>query len=704
MKTLAALAIFCLTTLVHHACSTKPELPIERVVSLIAELKARVEQDGKEEQAVFDKYACWCEDTLERKSADIASGKEIISETEILIKKLKGEIASHGAEIEQLNRDLAQNAAASKDATDLRNKEYGDYGKERTESENCIGALEGAIKVMTGAGTGKKGFLETSAHQAQLLSIAGQVRRVLRHSAMPQSITTEDLDVVKSFVAKPMEFFNSHSMSAAQMDPVNPFGDYAPQSTQIQGILKGMYDGFTQDLEKDNAAEAESEKTFQALMATKLQEKAALEATLMKQEADKADKTKRLADSEVLLEDTTKQLEADETFFADTKEACQAKAAEWSVRTRLRTEELNGMTTAIKILSSESAKGTFHASATTFLQMSSINRHAADRSQASTKIYGMLKRMAKQYKSLQVARMAVLVQSGGHFDKVIAMIDMMIADLREEEQDDITHRDLCQDQQNANKNEMLDLDAAIKKTEASLKRMEAEKKDIQDEIEALEKDIEKTKNDQDELLQFRNKEVEEFRQALKDDSNAIDLMKQASITLEKFYKDNNIPLNLAQKPEYTKNPDKAPETWSEPYGGRKSENTGILAILAMLVEDVEKEMKEARADDAEAQAEYEKQNGALQATLDAQEVTKASLETELADLEAKMRSYEKYHGAKTSDLGAEDDTNKALYTECAWVKTHFDSRREKRKKEIEGLQEAKDYLAGVESGKEDLGF
>merc|ERR1719498_690334 len=163
-------------------------------------------------------------------------------------------------------------------------------------------------------------------------------------------------------------------MSAAQVGQ-NPFGDYAPQSTQIQGILKGMYDAFTQDLEKDNADEAESQKTFEALMGTKMTEKATLTATLQKQETDSAEKSKNLAESEVLLDETNKQLEADEAFFADTKEACQTKASEWSVRTRLRTEEINGMAQAIQILSSESAKKTLKSSATTFLQLASVQEH-----------------------------------------------------------------------------------------------------------------------------------------------------------------------------------------------------------------------------------------------------------------------------------------------------------------------------------------
>jgi len=35
------------------------------------------------------------------------------------------------------------------------------------------------------------------------------------------------------------------------------------------GILKGMYDGFSQSLEKANAEEAEQQKAFKELMVTK---------------------------------------------------------------------------------------------------------------------------------------------------------------------------------------------------------------------------------------------------------------------------------------------------------------------------------------------------------------------------------------------------------------------------------------------------
>merc|ERR1719331_3243751 len=679
--------------------------PMQRVVELIAGLRQKVVTDGQVEQTDYNTYACWCEDTLGRKANDISASKDLIAESEILIKKLEGQIASHGAEIEGLAKDIAKNQVSQKEAADVRAKAFEDYSSERSENEQCIGALEAAIKTLTGAGT-KKSFLDTSTRKAQVLSVAAQLRTVLRHKAFSQSAEEKDLDMVKNFVAKPEAFMAAHlaGMSAAQVGQ-NPFGDYAPQSTQIQGILKGMYDAFTSDLEKDNAEEAETQKSFEELMATKAQELATLEATLQKHETDEAAKTKKLSESEVLLDDTTAQLEADETFFEDTKQACQAKATEWSVRTRMRTEELNGMQLAIKILSSEGAKKTFESSTTTFLQLAVVRKHT-DRSSVSSKAYKQLKIVATQFRNRNVAKIAVELKSGGHFDKVITMIDDMIVLLRKEEQDDIEHRDRCENAQNANGNELADLKNDIKKTEASLKRMGNTKKDLEDEIGALEKEIAATKKDMAELLKFRNKESADFKQALLDDTNALALLKKAIVALSEFYKRNKMPLpSLIQKaPEYAEDPDKAPETsWSgSGYGGRKSESGGIIAILEMLAEDTEKEMKEGRADDADAQEKYLKQNGALQATLDSQEETKASTESELADLEEKMNDYEKFKNEKAADASAEEDNKKAIGTDCKWVKTHFDSRREKRKTEIQGLVDAKGFLAGVAAGNDPL--
>jgi len=488
-------------------------------------------------------------------------------------------------------------------------------------------------------------------------------------------------------------------MSAAQI-AANPFGDYAPQSSQIQGILKGMYDAFTADLEKENAEEADRQKSFEELMATKKQEQETLESTLEKQEHDSAKKTKELSDSKITRDDTEAQLKADEVFFEDAKSGCKLKAGEWAERSRLRTEELTGIQKAIEILSSPDAQQTFESSVSTFIQVKSDTHSVSQsyRKMAFTK----LRSLAAKYQSTSMAEIAVAVKTGGHFDKVMVMIDKMIVLLRKEEAEDIEHRDRCESSQNKNGNDKDDLDHSIDKAANDVERLEDNEKELTASIKSLEESISTTKGDMEQMLDMRNDENKAFKKALKDDADAVALIEKAIVSLSAFYKNNKIPLELVQKkePEYSVDQDKAPETsFSSP--GRKGESGGIIAILEMIKEDTENEMKVSRQDDSDAEASYEKNRAASQETLDAETASKVQAEKELADTEEKIADMEEFKSGKAADLAEEQKLSASIEKDCAWVKSHFESRRDKRKAEMEGLVEAKNFLAGVEAGDDD---
>ena len=295
----------------------------------------------------------------------------------------------------------------------------------------------------------------------------------------------------------------------------------------------------------------------------------------------------------------------------------------------MRTMELQGINKAIEILNSPEARRTFQSATTTFLQLSDAPRADA---------YGQLRTLATRYGSLSLAKIAAQVRTGGHFDKVIVMIDKMIELLRKEEQDDIAHRDRCQNGQNANQYNREDLASAIDKSEKELVRMTDVEKEMKTQIATLEDDIMTTKGEMEDRLEMRNEESAEFKAALKSDADAVGLLHQAIVALTEFYKANKIPLELSQQePAYTVDQDKAPETiWEGDYGGRKKESTGIIAILSMLREDMEKEMKTGREEDEAAQKKYEEDRKAMQDTLDAQKQSKTQTEKDLAEHQAKM--------------------------------------------------------------------
>lgn len=352
------------------------------------------------------------------------------------------------------------------------------------------------------------------------------------------------------------------------------------------------------------------------------------------------------------------------------------------------------MATAIDILGNDGAKKTFESSGTTLLQVStgespSARKHAANK----------LSSLGKKMKNPGLVQIARILRSGGHFDKVISAIDKMIELLRAEEKDDIVHRDRCEASLNKNKNTKEDLAAKKETLARESETLERKKGEAKDSLDATNKEIEELEGEMEKLLQFRNEENAAYTQALKDDINAVDLIGQAIVTLTDFYKKNKIPLALAQSdPEYTEDPDKAPSaSFDGKYGERKGETGGIIAILEMLKEDTEKEIGESKKDEKKATDEYFEQKKAMDKSMEALETTKAALEREVVDLRGKVEAKAERAAQTQADMNGEEKLADSLDKDCAWVDSHFDKRRDERKTEMDGLVEAKNYLAGVEA-------
>eukprot|EP00747_Dinoflagellata_sp_TGD_P138688 gnl/TRDRNA2_/TRDRNA2_175812_c2_seq16.p1 gnl/TRDRNA2_/TRDRNA2_175812_c2~~gnl/TRDRNA2_/TRDRNA2_175812_c2_seq16.p1 ORF type:complete len:711 (+),score=252.91 gnl/TRDRNA2_/TRDRNA2_175812_c2_seq16:71-2203(+) len=697
-------ALFAVLAVVFLAWAPAPvsaQTPMGKVVALLTELKAKVESDGKSEQQSYDKFACWCERTLGNKAKDIEDAKTGLEEMQKLIMELKGEVGTHTAEIAQLKKDVAKNKQDQKDATSLRSKEHEEYDAEKIEKERCVGALESAIKVLEGAGT--KSFLEVS-HQAELLSVVGGVRNVLDSEVLPASITSSDLDTVKSFVQQPEQFMGIQTGDqSSSQEQANPAGDYAPASGQIQGILKGMYDAFASDIEKANVEEADSVKHYEELMATKKQEEDTLTTTLEKQTADEMQKKELLAKTKSSLDSTDEQLRADEIFFKDTKASCKAKAQDWAADTRLRTMEVKSMEKALEILTSPEAQRSFASATTTFVQLKSEKASHKSRMKTGRAMKVMrLGSLAMKTDSMALTKVALALKAGGHFDAVIGQCDKMIEKLREEEQADIAHKDRCENAIAANEQQITDFKHTIKKTDESIGRMSDKTEELQKKIEVQEGLIKEAIKEMKELLDMRNEEHEKFVKALEDDMTAKNIIGQAIDALTAFYKKNKLPLGLVQDsededgPDYSVDKNAAPDMGGGGGGGSSSASGGIISIMAGLVEDLEKEIKQGKAEDAEAQKEYEADRGDVEKMKATFESTKIKCEKNLADEEMNIEDGKTFKAQTNEDLDAQLELQNTLATDCDWLKTEFQDRKDKRKAEIDGLMEAKNVLAGQE--------
>jgi len=418
---------------------------------------------------------------------------------------------------------------------------------------------------------------------------------------------------------------------------------------------------------------------------------------------DCAEKEQQRSEWKLELAALKKKLKADMKFFEETKAGCKEKATLWSTRCRIRTSEILGINKALEILDSPEAQKTFQAAATTLLQVSSRSRVVSrkadpfgdvDRSDAYTR----LRALANGHDSLMLSQIAAALKTGGHFDKVITMIDEMIKLLEKEGMDDIEHRDRCESGMTKNKQDAEDTASAITKAKEEKEIKEDKATKMWQEINALESEIVETKKEMEDRLDLRNQEEKEFKKAIKDDAAAVKLL-SAAIAAMSSWEGGFLQKARRERdgPEYTTDPDKAPEeNFSGEYSAKDSESAGIVSIMELLKDDLENEIKDSRAEDAEAQEKYEEEYGAMNDTLESQEAEKVALEKALAQTKEKIQSLEELIDSKKKDAKDIAKMGKALEADCAWIATDFDKRKEAREAEIEGLQEAKNILAGAE--------
>jgi len=333
-------------------------------------------------------------------------------------------------------------------------------------------------------------------------------------------------------------------------------------------------------------------------------------------------------------------------------------------------------------LNSDDAKKTFEESGKLFLQLSAVH-HKGDLAPRA-EVYKRLSALASSYKSLPLAQIAISAKATGHFDDVISMIDKMMGTLRVEGQQDIEHRDRCEGKQNSNKNSKADAEHEKSKAEAQIKRLEGAIKDKEADIKEIGESMTKTKKNMADITKNREDETAAFKKAQKADADSIELLAKAQSSLAKFYKF----LQVA-KPE--------PNTNFEggDYKGSTGEARGVMGILDMLQQDLEKEMKSQGQDEIDAQTDYEKDLSALTENYRASEKAKTGSEGELADLKSDKQDQTDTKDGAQGDIDDEKALAKAIAGDCDWVESHFEKRRTKRKAEMDGLADAKDFLAGV---------
>jgi len=130
------------------------------------------------------------------------------------------------------------------------------------------------------------------------------------------------------------------------------------------------------------------------------------------------------------------------------------------------------------------------------------------------------------------------------------------------------------------------------------------------------------------------------------------------------------------------------------YQKKGQESNGVIAMITMLIGDLDKELQEIAVDEKDSQAEYESfmSDSANKRAADSASV--AEKEGAKADAEAALQNAEEKKASTVKESMAKAEEISALHGDCDWLASNFEARKEARAGEVDSLKNAKAILAG----------
>jgi chromosome segregation ATPase len=674
--TLFSLLVIAAPLTLYAAEQQHRENPIRKVVNMLTSMQAKVNEEAKSEQALFDKYMCYCQTSGGDLDASIKEGENKIESLTAALKSATEKKKQTEADLKEHQTSRADAKAAMAAATAMREKEAAAYAKFKADSDTNLAALAKAIPAIEG---GMKGsFLQTTA------------ALVLRRFAMEKAeMPDETRQELLSFLAGK----NSD--------------EYAPQSGQIVGILKQMEDEMAKGLDEATAAEEEAIKSYDALIAAKTKEVDALTAQIESEQTRIGDLGVEIAGMENDLEDTEQSLAEDQKFVAELASTCETKKKEWAEIQKVRQEELVALAETIKILNSDDALELFKKtlpSAASFMQKQVSSQTL--RVQALKALRKGVHSRAMHLPARPELDLIALALSGKKigFEKVIAMIDEMVANLKTEQLDDENKKEYCDKQLDLADDKKKELELSVSDSETAIEEMTGSISTLTEEIAALEAGIKKLDKSVAEATEQRKDENADYKELKQSDTAAKEVLLFAKNRLNKFYNPKLYkpppqvePAVFAQISMHRQRdaPPAPPETFKA-YTKKSEDNAGVIAMMDLLVKDLDTELQEAEVNEKNSQEEYE--------ALMAESATKR------ADDSKSMSDKTAAKAAQEEALQKEEDTKAAtgkelmstleyihsLHGECDWLLKYFDARKEARDGEIDALGKAKAVLSGAD--------
>jgi len=359
--------------------------------------------------------------------------------------------------------------------------------------------------------------------------------------------------------------------------------------------------------------------------------------------------------------------------------------SEWEERQKTRQLEMEAVSKALAVLSSDDAHDLF----TKTFNPSLLQKESSAKSERRTQASKLLKAVAKKFSNPRLATLAEAVQLDA-FTRVKKAIDDMVSQLLKEKEDEIKHKDFCTDEFNTNELQTEKKTRVKQDVEAKISDLEMTIKQLTEAVDALKGEVSELQVQMKRAGEDREKQNKEFQMTVADQRATQKLLQQAVNVLKGFYAKKAALVQVSSTEPAGPPP---PPGFSE-YK-KNAAAGGVMGMIQQIIND-------AKAMEAEAiRAEEDSQKAYEEFVKD----TNGSIEEKNKDIVHKSETKAKAE----SDLvqAKEDKSNVLLELEqlgnykaelhgsCDFIVKNFEIRQSARDEEIEALKQAKAILSGA---------
>jgi len=714
---------------------------VNKVVTLLEDLQAKVKSEGLEEAKTYDKFACFCKDGIKEKGDAKEAGETSKNELTAELKKDMSDRVTLDEDIKELVDAIAVKEKDMKKARKVNKEAVETYEVNAADLKNAIAGLDGAIGVMKTNKGATPAFLQMSED--------------LKTTIQSAAIMADALGLASGKAVSALLQGSPSLVSASSA--VKKIEPYAFQGDDIISTLEKLQTDFKAEKSTLDSDEASRKKTYDEKMAAAKKFVEDKNRELDGKKEDKGKKTADIATGNQDLSGVAAQLQDDTEYLQELYSICEARANTWDQRVKIRLDELTALTMATGIIKGtvsektsgktvrliqqrfaatraeftvrdEDAMEAVEADAEkqddagsfplAFLQrrqsspfgtdgvgmatrelqkeldhpekMASVQKHAAGTASDDGReaVMMLLRKRGMVLHSAMLTSLATKI-AGDPFAKIKKLIQELIERMLTEAANEGNQKGWC-DKSLGDARQKRGMTAdKLKELNAEMAELEARRDTLVENLDTLDTEMKALTKAQKDADTDRKEDKQENTDTVEEAEAGLEAVQQAIDILTKFYKTAAKAKVLIQKTQGPKDdmPDSGFDA-GEAYTGDQSTSGGVIGMLEVIESDFVRTVKKTK--EAEAQAE----NDHLKFTTETQSSLSAKTQATTIQTKQKDDTNEKLEKATT---GMNDKTELMVNTikellelqpACIDTGMSYKERVAAREAEIEALKKA----------------